>query len=385
MRAGNLHDIFPEYQDVKSLFDLAFEIGPHEAYLYQQFANYERKRPNGNLENAERLLQMARELDPRDNTILHTLAEVKRTAANNSATPLEKDKLRNEARVLLRPLMESRHDDEYACHTLVKLALDELKEELESDSATDSTVDAQIRQVEESLQVGFQRHPNAEYLLVAESEYSQLLKDDARSIEALRRAFASNKRDPFVASRLARVCLDQDNISEARNILYAALDANPGSPRLHFQYAEVLRIEGAESNDTLLYHYRRSFTKGDRNYEAQFWFARYAFESPTEDVRAESKEVFRGLRGSPLAYQLRYSIRDRIGSSGAGQVFSGNIARLDYAIGSVRRDGEGDLIFIHINEVGEDTWIRLAAGVRVTFSIGFTMNGAQAIELSLID
>jgi hypothetical protein len=73
LKAKALHDFFPDYQDVKGLFEVAKNIGPREAFILQQQANYERIRPNGNLIQAETILQQAKELDPRDTTLVHTL------------------------------------------------------------------------------------------------------------------------------------------------------------------------------------------------------------------------------------------------------------------------------------------------------------------------
>jgi tetratricopeptide (TPR) repeat protein len=316
---------------------------------------------------------------------LHTLAEIKRTSALAAKNDLEKGKIRNEARAILKPLLGEGRDDHYARHTFVKLAIDELRDELVSEQATEASIDARVRGVEEVLQKGFQRNPDDEYLLVAESDYSQLLKDDERSVKALRRAFAANSRDSFIAGRLARICEAQGDMEEARRVLYVALEANGGDQRLHFQFAEVLRREGGAGQDTLLYHYRRAFTKWDCNYEAQFWFARYTFESEDGNVQAESKETFRRLRNSPLAYKMRHTVRDVIGQKDVRQEFRGSITRLDYSSGWIRRDRVGDDLFIHKNAIEEEIWRKLGVTVRVRFGIGFSMNGALAIDINVLN
>ena len=53
-----------------AIYDIASEIAGEDAYLYQQRANYERLRPNGDYEYAEELLKKARILDPNDKSII---------------------------------------------------------------------------------------------------------------------------------------------------------------------------------------------------------------------------------------------------------------------------------------------------------------------------
>jgi len=245
LRAKTLLDLFPNYQDVKGLFEAAIAIGPREAYIYQQQANYERIRPNGNLVQEERLLQQARDFDQRDTTLIHTLAEVKRERAEKALQPLEREKFRNEARALLRPLLNDAHNDRYARHTMVKLALDELRDTLlNNPHVTEREIDFAVRAVEDLLQRGLQQYPEDHFLLTTEADYSRLLNDNERSFTALRKAFDTNRRDTYIASRLARLYEVRDDLPSAQKILYDALQANRGDHQLNFQYANVLRIQG---------------------------------------------------------------------------------------------------------------------------------------------
>jgi SIR2-like protein len=228
LRARTLHDLFPNYQNVKAIFETARSIGPTEAYIYQQQANYERIRPDGNLGEAERLLEQARNLDTRDATLIHTLAEVKRTRAENAAQQLEREKYRNEARSLLRPFLDDAQNGRYARHTMVKLATDDLRDTLSTVEATDGEIDSAVRTVEDLLQRGLQQYPEDQFLLTAEADYSRLLKDHERSFTALKRAFDANRRDTYIACRLARLYEERGSLSEAEQILHDALEANRG-------------------------------------------------------------------------------------------------------------------------------------------------------------
>lgn len=382
LRAKSLHELFPNYQDVKSLFEAAISIGPKEAPIYQQQANYERIRPNGNLENAEKLLRQARDLDPHNPTLLHTLAEVKRTRAENATERLERAKWRNEARGILRPLLKDAINDRYVKHTMIKLAIDDLRDTLDDSETTDREIDAAVRAVEDLLQRGLQQFPGDHYLLTAESDYSRILKDHERSFEALKKAFAANRRDIYIASRLARLCVERGAIGEAEKILHDALKADRGNHQLNFQYANILRAQENAEHSVLLYHFRRAFTKWDTNFEAQFWFARYAYESKETTERVESKEAFKRLRSAPLPFDLRRKVRDTIRENATSAKCYGTIARLEFAHGFVQRDGMADFIFFHKADCLCVEWTELHTGLRVSFNVGFSFNGPVAINLS---
>jgi hypothetical protein len=128
-----------------------------------------------------------------------------------------------------------------------------------------------------------------------------------------------------------------------------------------------------------VYHYRRAFTKWDTNYEAQFWFARYAFESPEERDCSDSKEVFARLREVPLSQKSRTQIRDLLVGQAGPVVFAGRVIRLEFDYGFVERDGVGDRICCHRS--GATAWEELQLNDRVRFEIGFSFAGAAATNL----
>lgn len=385
LKAKALDDLFPDDKDVRQIFGVARQVGPNEAYILQQQANYERIRTGGNLVEAERLLQQARELEPKNTSLVHTLAEVMSARADNAPQKLERDRFRGEARQLLAPLLGDNPNDRYARHTMIKLGIADLRELLEGVDPSDAAIDAAVRRVEDLLQRGLQRFPDDQFLLTAEADYSHLLEDHERSFAALRKAFDSNKRDPYIASRLARLCKRRGDLEGARQILHDALQANRGDQQLNFQYAAALRKRGeADDQVTILYHLRRSFAKWDSNYEAQFWFARYAFESSDQAVKSESKEAFRRLRSAPISFETRRQVRDSIWQGEEPRIFFGTIARLDYAYGFIVRDGNADLVFFHKNDSDIQDWGLLRVGLRVTFTIGFTFNGPIAQRIASI-
>jgi tetratricopeptide (TPR) repeat protein len=257
--------------------------------------------------------------------------------------------------------------------------MDHLTDLLDVEDASDRAIDDAIRHVEDQLLRGLQRYPRDEYLLTAEAEFSRMLNDHERSFDALKKAFEANPRDPFIASRLARLYEEREELSEAERTLHAALEGNPGDKQLNYRYGTVLRLLDVTDPSRLVYYFRRAFTEGDQNYEAQFWFARYAFELPDEKNREESRRLFRQLRTVGMPHQKRIEIRDRIVENGRPAVFRGSVVKLEDEHGFIERDGSGDHIFMHCNNTTPEAWSKLRRRDRVAFEIGFTFSGVTAL------
>jgi thioredoxin-like negative regulator of GroEL/cold shock CspA family protein len=383
LRAKWVHELFPSYEDAKAIYDVAEEIHGDDAYFYQQRANYERIRPNGNLSLAQTLLDKARELNPADSTIVHTLAEVYRSRAELADKKLERARFRREARALLRSIDATAPAARYAAVTELKLSIDDLHDLLADESSSDRAIDEGVRDAERAFESARQRYPGDSYVLTTESEFAKLLEDHERSFEALKRARTSNPRDPFIASRLAAILVKRDDRKTALEYIKTALESNRGDKRLNFQYAELLRANNETSIEDLIYYYHRAFTKWDRNYESQFWYARFAFESSDREKYRESKEVFKHLREIPLPYNDRSRLRDALGGLRTPRQYSGVIARIEAIYGFVSIDGRGDWVFFHENDVIEDIWGYLTSGTRVIFNIGFSLGGPKALNLQL--
>jgi tetratricopeptide (TPR) repeat protein/cold shock CspA family protein len=383
LRAKVVHALFPNYEDGKAIYDSAKETLGDDAHLFQQQANYERIRPDGNLRLARTLLEKAREKEPSDSTIMHTLAEVIRSQAEQSYKPLERARYRAEARSVLRKTDRSEPHARYSMVTLLKLAIDEIRDLLLDESSRDREIDEAVRNAEREFEIGRQKYPGDEYVLIAESEFAKLLQDHERCLDALKRAHQSNPRDPFIASRLASILLSRGEKDKARGYLEEALASNGGDKRLNFQYAELLRTETGAPPDSLSYYYRRAFSKWDENYESQFWYARFTFESSDPAKVSEAKEVFRHLRNAPMSHRDRIRMRDSVGGLSSPIQFSGTVNRIEAAHGFVTVDGREDSVFFHENDMTGDTWKRLSTRARVVFMIGFTLRGPRASNLRL--
>ena len=381
LRAKEIHELFPSHEDAKAIYDSAGEIHGDDAHLFQQMANYERIRPNGNLPLAQRLLDKARHLEPLDSTIVHTMAEVLRARAEAADKKLERVRLRNEARALLRSITSTAASARYAAVTELKLCIDRVRDFLTDDASKDRDIDEAVRDAERAFDDAKQRYPGDRFVLVTESEFAKVLEDHERSFEALKRARTSNPRDPFIASRLSAILVSRGDPDTARTYLEEALESNAGNKRLNFQYAELLRSSTDTSPEDLTYYYRRAFTKWDNNYQSQFWYARFAFESKDPIKVRESKDVFRRLRDIPMFFEERIRVQDAVGGLTNPKQFSGTTTRVEATHGFVSIDGQGDWVFFHETDAAGGVWDHLVSGTRVVFAIGFSLRGPKALDL----
>jgi len=384
VRGRVVHHLFPDHDAARAIFQKASEVAGEDAYLLQQKANYERIRPNGDLRLAESMLGKARQLNPNDMSIVHTLAEVYRARAEGATKPLERRRLRKEALAILQSIDAEPSGAQYAAGTKAKLAIDEARDLVACDETPNRDIDNAVRKADQIIKSALQRFPGDKHICLLEYEFAEMLRDDARSIEALEQARTANPRDPFIASRLASLMVGRDEFEKAKSYLDEALNSNPGDHRLNFQFAELLRLKGSASDVDFIYYYQRSFSKWDRNYESQFWFARFATVSRDKQTRREAREVFRHLRDTPMSHENRTQLRDVIGGLEAPSRFSGSVARVEAAHGFVEVDGSGESLFFHRNDtIDEAVWDDLRSGSRVKFEIGFTLRGPLAINVDL--
>ncbi|MGD9852155.1 MAG: SIR2 family protein [Nitrospirales bacterium] len=385
LRARQVDDLFPSNEDAVELYKTAVEVmGENDVYLLHQRANYERIRPNGNLQTATSLLQKARHLDPRDETVIHTLAEVMRNRADNSTELLERKRYRNEAKALLQRISLEGPSAKFAISTRAKISIDSVADILREATSTERDIDEAVREAEKEIQGARQRYPGDPHIGGLEANLGRVLGDDHRTYNALEKARQANPRDPFIASRLATILINRQQIEKAKIVVSEALRSNRGDKRLNHLFAEIERQYTSKPDvSELVNHYRRAFTRWDTNYESQFWFARYAWELGTNESKAESKEVFRHLREAPMPHSGRIEIRDIMKNAGHSLDFFGTVTRVESTHGFIRLDNSGDWVFFHQNDVLENYWGNLAGERRVRFHLGFSLGGLRAFNVRL--
>jgi len=158
-------DFFPDHQMATSIFAAGKEVlGEDDEHLLHQMALYEMHRPNGSRQEAANLLKRASDLAPSDVAIKHSMAEIRLKLAETSKTPLERDKLLEEATKLAASLTSSERAESYPYHTLAKVRLIKLKNSLDAQEP-ESVIEKLAKEVEEILYIAQQRFPGDSHIL----------------------------------------------------------------------------------------------------------------------------------------------------------------------------------------------------------------------------
>ncbi|WP_289303193.1 SIR2 family protein, partial [Methylophaga sp. UBA3996] len=279
IRAKSLIELFPDHEDVVSIYSQARASIGDEPYLLQQIANYERLRPNGSLDRAKDLLIEASEQAPYDQSILHSLSVVWRDKSYLTDDLELKKKFRLESRSYLETIAKKWGSTSYISSSYVELSISQLEDIINEESSTSYTIREAIRRVQHEITENKRQYPSDSHLLELEERFANLVNDNEAAFKALKKAFEESDREPYIAIRLSDSYVERKQPEGAKEVLQSALERKRSDHRLNYHYAELLRNHFPEDIDSLLYHYRRGFTPGDSNFQAQFWYARYAFFS----------------------------------------------------------------------------------------------------------
>ncbi|HEY2394859.1 MAG TPA: SIR2 family protein [Rudaea sp.] len=342
LRGNALAEAFPDVTKGLAIFEVAVGALGDQPHIYHQKGIY-LKRLAGDvvaLQAAESALLRARELAPADRTIRHSLAELALARARHSANSIERAAWRTEAISIARSLLATSNGS-YAYHTIAKAQLQALSDAMDKDdddTLTADVVSESIKAAEEAVRVGLQRFPGDAHLLSEEAALAQLLENDERAERALRRAFDANKRSQLIAKRYAVVLRARNKLPEAREVLRQALEHNPGSQDLNFDFAELTRLMNpaldSSEPEQLLSYYLRAFTKGDKNYRAQLLCARQLTLAGRE---SEARQLFEHLKNAAVPFNIKSQVKEVVRRD------NGDIRRFNGSV-AARRDSYGFIV-----------------------------------------
>jgi tetratricopeptide (TPR) repeat protein/cold shock CspA family protein len=376
VKSRPLIELFPDPQMVGELYDLAEERVPDDGHVFLQHGIYEMKRPNGNLSRARDLLHRAHELLPENHLVTHSFAELELKIGTEETNPLVRTKHFQAARRLVNDMLSKKAKRSYGYHTGFKIEHARLKDLLlDKTKEVDSDAVAKtIRNAESMIEDGLQLFPGDSYLLSAEAELAESLADDERAIDALERAARANIGNVFVVGRLAKEYCRSGQDAEAMALLEEAVGTNPYDKRLNYLLGKLL-IRGDGNGNQTESCFRRAFTEGDRNYDAQFWYARQLYINEKVD---EALARFKTLRGERMSRASRFDARGEWRDGDTSRQFAGSLLTIDRGYGWIRRDGAGDVIFVPSEDSTNNALEVMERGQRVRFTIAFNMLGPIA-------
>ncbi|MGI2182762.1 tetratricopeptide repeat protein [Shewanella oncorhynchi] len=382
IKAKSLQELFPDLADVAAIYNHAHSVFGDDPYLLQQMANYERIRSNGSIDKAIELLVNASDSAPNDSSILHSLAVCWRDKAEKTKDQSHLNLAIGEARGYLQKIVHKWGDSSYVSSTSIELSIISLKSLLSDDLSPVKLINESIRKVQQELTESKQKFPSNGHIYKLEAQFSELINDNANALKALQRSFEENDREPYLAIRLAEIYLESSKLDEAKKVLEMALERRRADHSLNFHYAEFLRIHFSPEQSELIYFYRRAFTPKDRNYHAQFWFARFSFFSPDSKLHQQSIEFFDQIRSGRFSFEVRHEVRDYDGGEQNPRIHNGTISRKREGFGFLIMDGTGYEIFVPAKQVKDDLWDAIEEGDRVRFNIAFTFSGPFAAKLT---
>ncbi|MCZ7453332.1 SIR2 family protein [Rhizobium rhizogenes] len=391
VRADALENTLQNPARIRQIYDVAeSSVGKRPVILHQKGIFEMHQAGNmGQFAVAEALLLEAEAQEPYNRSIKHTLAELDLRRSRMADEFTVRSAWRKSAEEKAAKLL-GKGSSPYPHHTLLKASIDAVQDALslleteQSEAATLHLGDT-IAHAETVLKRGLHAFPNEAMLLAEEGALSKVLSQASRAEKAFEKAFRANPRSTLIAKRLSRIKRAKEAYGEAAEILRECLEYNPGSPDLHYDYALTLMEEtpnaSLEAKETLLFHLRRSFTPGDRNRQAQFWYAR---QLSISGMFTEAKELFETLSQAAVPFREKTTVRGILkNADGTKQQFTGSIATLSDDFGFVRCEQFGFNAFFSYSEVVEDEVPFLAVGAPIKFCLGFTLRGPVAVNISL--
>jgi hypothetical protein len=128
--------------------------------------------------------------------------------------------------------------------------------------------------------------------------------------------------------------------------------------------------------DEILYHLRRAFSPGDKNYSAQFAYARQLCLSSKFE---EAQPIFSKLSEAPIPHSQKARVQESMkDETGAPRQLTGTITAARQSYGFVESDSPNMRVFVQMNELGEINPEDFLVGFPVSFELTFTMRGPLA-------
>lgn len=371
--------IFKEPRNIRNLFDAAEEHNPNSPKLLQQRAIFEMLSKDGNLSTAEKFLRNAYNLAPNDPLISHSFAELYLKRAEISINSIEKSKFLSSATDLCYNIIKKHKNRVYPYHTLLKVGLMKLSDVLEKNDSI--SIESRIKEIEKLLSITKQKFTDENFLLEIEARFNRLIDNEPKAIELLKKAHNSNKATPFIALRYAKTLENNGQLPEALDVLKETLNLNPNDRDVNFKYAHLLSKIDPSNDKDILHYYRRSFTKGDTRYEAQFWYARALYIFNKID---DARPIFEHLSYARVSPEKKNTPRGRVKSDGKLVLYKGTIARKEANFAFVTRDIIGDDIFIYRYSEEKD-WHTFTVEAKVSFNLAFNFKGSIALNSKVLE
>ena len=367
---------FRDIIKIRHIYNDANKRSIDDPKLMQQEAIFEMTAPGGSLKRAEELLKKADELtNSSDVVILHSLSELKYNLAEKSTNILEKRKYFNETETICKSLLSRGNvHTAHPYHTIIKSKLSMLKTYIDEQELT--PVEKLTKEIEKYIAMASQAFPEEAFIIEANANFNSLINNAPKAKELLESAYEQNNKSPYLAARLAAIYDEEKNIDKAISTLKTTLSAQPNDKDLNYKMGLYLSIKSDTDLNDILYYLRRSFTRGDNRYHAQFWYARALY---LQNQIPDSLEIFKGLKSVRIDPQIKNYARGSLTHE-----YSGIISNLNLNSGYIKRDIYGDRVFFFRNNEKGEFREDLKRHTMVKFKLAFNYFGPIAVDITTV-
>jgi tetratricopeptide (TPR) repeat protein len=221
--------------------------------------------------------------------------------------------------------------------------------------------------------------------LAEEGELSRALSQADRAETSFGKAFVANPRSTLIAKRLARIKRSKGAHQSAQEVLQKCLEFNPAAQDLHYDFAMSILESAPDADQTeaasILYHLRRSFSPGDKNLQAQFWYAR---QLCITDKFEDARSLFKELEGARVPFKEKKVVRGiLLRHDGAPRELVGTVTLLRDGYGFVRCDAMNISAFFSTTDGTSKGFEYLSVGGVVRFELGFTLRGPLVTRMDM--
>lgn len=380
LKGRKLAEMFESKGAAIAIFDSAEQSHPPKSYISHQRAILELNHKNGSLELANEFLRRAeievKEEGYGDASIRHTKANLLRKRALVATNLVEKERYRADARAILKPQLfkrKSAHSE-----TLFgQLLLDEIKTTIATEHALSDATVSTVNELSALIDDSLRAEPNDEQLTLLKVDFLKTLGKSPTALKLLDEYCKRNPNAISVTRVYAESLVRNGKINEAEQILRKFVVNTPSDKSLNLAFAKVLiELDEGAHEEAILMHLRRSFSDGDTNYDARFYFARCNLLYGDVD---RGKREFDALRIPYIKY--REKVRDVVKSADAGnRRFSGKILSKQAGYGFVQSTELRFNAFLSKSNTSKELWDDLHKGSLVRFSLGFNFMGPIVIE-----
>lgn len=383
-KGKTLADTFEDVVFGREIFEIGCARNPNRAFLRQQQSVYEYSHPGGDLEQAERNILSALEMEPDNPSIQHTHATVLRRKSLASGSEFARRSLRAHSRKALDAIRDQTNP--FVLGGRARLRVDDLADAIakikgSNNRAYEDELAEAVENAELALHRAFNMYPDDPDFLEAKARMKSLLGELDQSTELLKRAFDKSSRGTGIGKQLAGRLIGNGDYPAAYKILEVAAERDPTERSVNLMLAGIRFLESKDIYDTNgVAFLSASYVNGDREHYSRLVAAAHKFITKSfgdaydlfDDIEKRAPGDFypnlRRLENLWLGPHL---------CGWNGRVIKNFGGYLFLSVQDCPKD-----IYAPVSLSQDDEWDRLQVGSQVTFKIDFTRKGPVAKELT---